>query len=584
MCGIYGLITDEYKDFKSIIKNVKKSLNHRGPDSLGHALIKMPESNMHILLVHTRLRINGDNKTQPITNQAGSVQLIINGEIFNWHELEKELDFKCTQSDCEIIIPLYEKYKDTPNVIFEKLSGQFSFVLVDLESRNVLIGRDHIGITPMYFTTQTRTNKLGAISNTTIFSSELKTLIDTDNTIAYKNDQLSVVLPRSYYNGSFDDCLKFKTSDLVSYMSFNDYSSLNCNYTSEENIDTVHKNINKLLTESVRTQLVDMLSNVNGDFGVLLSGGLDSSLIASLVVRLAKEYNVDASSIKTFSIGVNKNSPDLIAAREVASYLGTDHHEYYFSIKEGLDNIKNVIWSIESYDCTSVRASTAMYMLTKQIKQNYPKTKVLFSGELSDELLCYLYGANAPNDDAFQDETIHLVNNVHYFDCLRANKTCMANSLEVRVPFTDLDYIKYILSLHPKYKRFGPINGFIEKKILRDSFVGYIPEHILQRKKEQFSDGVSDFDKENNWIDQLKEYSESLYSDTDFNTLRSKYTYNMPTTKEHLLYRTIFCQLFKAYPLGSSNSELTVKKWIPKWSDNIDPSGRVQSFYNEIIN
>ena len=225
-----------------------------------------------------------------------------------------------------------------------------------------------------------------------------------------------------------------------------------------------------------------------------------------------------------------------------------------------------------------------MYMLTKQIKQNYPKTKVLFSGELSDELLCYLYGANAPNDDAFQDETIHLVNNVHYFDCLRANKTCMANSLEVRVPFTDLDYIKYILSLHPKYKRFGPINGFIEKKILRDSFVGYIPEHILQRKKEQFSDGVSDFDKENNWIDQLKEYSESLYSDTDFNTLKSKYTYNIPTTKEHLLYRTIFCQLFKAYPLGSSNSELTVKKWIPKWSDNIDPSGRVQSFYNEINN
>lgn len=582
MCGIYGLITDEYKDFKNIIKNVKASLNHRGPDSLGHSLIKIPESNMHILLVHTRLRINGDNKTQPITNSSGSIRLIINGEIFNWHQLEEELDYKCTQSDCEIIIPLYEKYRDTPNVIFEKISGQFSFLLVDLERRSILVGRDHIGITPLYYSTQRRINNVGSVSNTTIFSSELKTLIDTDNTIAYKNDDLSVVLPRSYYNGSFDDILNFKKSDLTSYLSFHDYSSLYCNYICEENIEMIHKKINTLLTESVRSQLIDMLSNENGDYGVLLSGGLDSSLIASLVVRLAKEYNVDASTIKTFSIGVNKHSPDLVAARDVAAFLGTDHHEYYFSIEEGIDNLKNVIWYIESYDCTSVRASTAMYMLTKQIKQNYPKIKVLFSGELSDELLCYLYGANAPNDDAFQDETIHLVSNVHYFDCLRANKTCMANSLEVRVPFTDLDYVKYILKLHPKYKRFGPGNGYIEKKILRDSFVGYIPEHILQRKKEQFSDGVSDFDKESNWIDRLKLYSEVLYSDTDFETLKSKYTYNTPTTKEQLLYRTIFCKLFKCYPLGNSNSELTVKKWIPKWSNNIDPSGRVQSFYNQL--
>jgi len=222
-----------------------------------------------------------------------------------------------------------------------------------------------------------------------------------------------------------------------------------------------------------------------------------------------------------------------------------------------------------------------MYMLTKQIKKNFPNIKVLFSGELSDELLCYLYGANAPNDDLFQDETIHLVSNVHYFDCLRANKTCMANNLEVRVPFTDLNYIKYILSLHPKYKRFGPVNGHIEKKILRDSFVGYIPDNILQRKKEQFSDGVSDFNAKTNWIDNLKAYAESCYTDTTFNTLKNKYTYNTPVTKEHLLYRDMFCQLFKIYPLGTSSAELTVKRWVPKWSDDTDPSGRVQSFYNE---
>lgn len=579
MCGIYGLITDEYKDFKTIIKNVKASSNHRGPDSLGHTLIKIPESNMHILLVHTRLHINGDSKTQPISNKTGTIKLIINGEIFNWHDLENELNYKCTQSDCEIIIPLYEKYRDTPDVIFEKLSGQYSFLLVDLELGEILVGRDHIGITPLYYSTQCRKNKLGYTSNTTVFASELKTIIDSDIGVTYNNDPLSIISPRSYYKGTFYDSLNFTTADLKSYMSFNDYSSLNCKYTIEDDTHKIHTRINELLTKSVRSQLFDMLSNDNGDYGVLLSGGLDSSLIASLVVRLAKEYNVEANKIKTFSIGINNNSPDLIAAREVATYLGTDHHEYYFSVSEGIDNLTNVIWYIESYDCTSVRASTAMYMLTKQIKKNYPKIKVLFSGELSDELLCYLYGANAPNDDAFQDETIHLVSNVHYFDCLRANKTCMANSLEVRVPFTDLNYIKYILSLHPKYKRFGPINGYIEKKILRDSFVGYIPEHILQRKKEQFSDGVSDFDEDNNWIDRLKKYSESIYSDNDFNTLKKIYKHNTPTTKEHLLYRTIFCKLFKSSPLGSSNSELTVKSWLPKWCDNKDPSGRVQTFY-----
>jgi asparagine synthase (glutamine-hydrolysing) len=323
-----------------------------------------------------------------------------------------------------------------------------------------------------------------------------------------------------------------------------------------------------------------MLNNTNGDFGVLLSGGLDSSLIASLVVKIAKERGDIGSGkrIKTFSIGINKNSPDLIAAREVAQFLQTDHYEYYYSVQEGIDNIKNVIWYIESYDCTSVRASTAMYMLTKQIKRNFPNIKVLYSGELSDELLCYLYGANAPNDDAFQDETVHLVSNVHYFDCLRANKTCMAHGLEVRVPFTDKEYVKYILSLHPKYKRFGPINGYIEKKIVRDSFVGYIPDTILQRKKEQFSDGVSDFNKENNWIDNLKKYTDSMYTDDMFNELKTCFPYNTPVTKEHLFYREIFCTLFNSY--NNNTSELTVKSWLPKWSKNIDPSGRIQSFYN----
>jgi asparagine synthase (glutamine-hydrolysing) len=568
MCGIFCLITDEFKDFKSILQNAKDLLNHRGPDSFGHTLIKIPENNMHILLAHTRLHINGNNTTQPIKNELGSIYLIINGEIFNWHELENELNFTCTQSDCEIILPLYEKYKDTPEIIFQKLSGQYSFVLVDLETRNILVGRDHIGITPLYSSINRSHNQ-----NTLIFSSELKVLTKDDN----KDNIISTFLPRSYYNSSFDNCF-ISYPQLKSYMSLNDYSSYNCKYIHHDNINVIHDNIRSLLTNSVKTRLIDMLNNKNGDFGVLLSGGLDSSLIASLIVKIAKESGVLSKRIKTFSIGINKNSPDLIAAREVAQFLQTDHYEYYYSVQEGIDNIKNVIWYIESYDCTSVRASTAMYMLTKQIKKNFPNIKVLYSGELSDELLCYLYGANAPNDDAFQDETVHLVSNVHYFDCLRANKTCMAHGLEVRVPFTDKEYVKYILSLHPKYKRFGPINGYIEKKIVRDSFVGYIPDTILQRKKEQFSDGVSDFNKENNWIDNLKKYTDSMYTDDMFNELKICFPYNTPVTKEHLFYREIFCTLFNSY--NNNTSELTVKSWLPKWSENIDPSGRIQSFYN----
>lgn len=563
MCGIYCLVTEKITDFKSKVLDVKSKLNHRGPDSLGHVLIDIPGFNMRVLMVHTRLQINGNNTPQPIKNKTNTIYLIINGEIFNWHELENELNYTCSQSDCEIIIPLYEKYKDTPKKIFEKISGQYSFVLIDLENTSILVGRDHIGITPLYF----------AKTNSSIeFSSEMKALIDEDG----NNKHIDIFPPRSYYLNDIGKCLFFEVSNAIKYITFNKYSSIYNKYVEEESVEKIHKNINQSLTNSVKSQLTDMLNNENGDFGVLLSGGLDSSLIASLVVKLAKEYGYQ-KKIKTFSIGTNSHAPDLIAAREVAEFLDTEHHEYHFTIDEGLKSLSDVIWYIESYDCTSVRASTAMFLLTKKIKGDFPKLKVLFSGELSDELLCYLYGANAPNDDAFQDETIQLVNNVHYFDCLRANKTCMAHSIEVRVPFTDLNYVTYILSLHPKYKRFGQGRG-IEKKILRDSFAdNYLPQHILYRKKEQFSDGVSDFTKEYNWIDNLKEYTNQQYNVLEFNEMSREIKYNTPTTKEHLFYRKIFNNLFGKF---NSSTEYTVKRWLPKWCETDDPSGRLQNFYN----
>ena len=309
-----------------------------------------------------------------------------------------------------------------------------------------------------------------------------------------------------------------------------------------------------------------------------MSGGLDSSLITSIIVQLSKETGLESNAIKTFSIGVNKDVPDLIAARKVSEFLGTQHHEYYFDTKEALETIPDVIWSIESYDCTTVRASTAMFLLTKQIKKQYPYLKVLFSGEMSDELLCYLYGANAPSEREFQQETINLVSSVHMFDCLRANKCCMAHSIEVRVPFTDPNYIDYVLNLHPTIKMFGKTTGKIEKQVLRDAFKGYLPDNILYRKKEQFSDGVSGFTTKDNLIDTIKAYVDIKYPQELFEIQRLKFTYNRPDTKEKLWYRQVFCEHFNNTPYKNT-SEFTVKEWKPKWCKDQDPSGRHQTFW-----
>jgi asparagine synthase (glutamine-hydrolysing) len=446
-------------------------------------------------------------------------------------------------------LPLYERYNNDIAKVMTTLKGQFSFVLYDSIKKQVVIGRDAIGVTPLYY----GTNHINKI----VFASEMKCLV-ADNDLS----QIKIFYPRQYgimNLNSFD-------INFFSYLDLYEKYSITLPYTEIDRPNVLQK-INEKLTKAVKSQVSDLLNEEDGFFGVLLSGGLDSSLIASLVSKQSLN-----KKIHTFSIGVNANVPDLVAARQVAEYLGTEHHEYYFSIQEGIDNLENVIWYTETYDCTTIRASTPMYLLAKAIKQDFPKMKVLFSGELSDELLCYLYGANAPNETEFQMETIDLVNNVHLFDCLRANKTCMAHSLEIRVPFTDIEFVDYILSLHPKWKMFG--KDVIEKKILRDAFVGYLPEEILYRKKEQFSDGVSGFSSELNWIDSVKEFANNMYSNEAFMLGQSKYSFNTPDTKEKLLYRDIFNDHF-----GRAMTEYNVKQWVPKWSDNNDPSGRVQKFW-----
>ena len=471
--------------------------------------------------------------------------------------------------------------------MLNRLNGQFSFMLYDLTNKHILIARDPIGITPLYIgykqkLLQNKNNNETLPIERFVVSSELKCLTQLDQQNASFVDKIKTFYPRSYIYTSIDRPNNDFFDSVLKYTDFyHDYSVLpptpNPIYKSRD-YNIITQKIRDLLTNSVRKRLQNLIQD-NVEFGVLLSGGLDSSLISSLVVSIADELGYK-KPIKTFSIGVKQNVPDIIAARQVAEFLNTDHKEYYFSTQTGIDNIENVIYSTESYDCTTIRASTPMYLLTKSIRNDFPNMKVLFSGELSDELLCYLYGANAPSELDFQMETINLVSNVHMFDCLRSNKTCMAHSFEVRVPFTDIDYVKYILSLHPQWKTFGSLSrNHIEKQILRDSFVGYLPKQILYRKKEQFSDGVSSLkNPSENWIDSIKHHCNNIYTEMDFSSKRNNYTYNRPNTKEELFYREIFTRLFndKSY---KNTSEFTVKVWQTKWTDNTDPSGRVQSYW-----
>jgi len=594
MCGIFALVEDgklEDSKINNVVENVSKLLFHRGPDSNNYTTMYDETYNKTMLLVHTRLKINGDDTKQPLISEDGSIHVIMNGEIFNWKELSKELSYTCKKSDCEIVIPLYEKYirsngDSDYKSFFNKLDGQFSFVLYDLKYSKIFISRDHVGVTPLYYGFNTNENNPSKFDRIA-FSSEMKCLSMTFENKGFENkgfvNSIKSFYPRRYI---YEDLGNLGTSlaTVNTYLDFYKYADNTEPAPLSRN--EVLDNVRSKLMNSVRKQLEDIDGNV--EFGVLLSGGLDSSLIASIVSKLSK------TKVKTFSIGVNKNSVDLIAARKVAEFLGTEHYEYTFSIEEGLNNIRDVIWYTETYDTTSIRASTAMYLLTKKIKANFPSLKVLFSGELSDELLCYLYGGNAPSKKDFQLETLNLVSNVHLFDCLRANKTSMANSIEVRVPFTDREFVEYILSLDPIYKVFGKLASLfykeevIEKKILRDSFVGFLPHDILYRKKEQFSDGVSaTFEKSKNgvpdvsgnWVESIKIYCDKKYDNILFNILSQKYNYNKPMTKEQLYYREVFCELFNncgnAIDMSFKNtSEFTVKFWEPKWSVTNDPSAR----------
>lgn len=522
MCGILAIIGNG-KD-EALVKTLSKRMSHRGPD----------ESDMYItenghILSHERLSIiDLHSGRQPIKGTK-TAYMVHNGEIYNHQELRetvlKHHTFR-TKSDSEVIVHLYEEFGYD---FCDKLDGDFAFVVIDGD--DFIAGRDPMGVKPLYYGLDER----GRI----YFASEMKPIADQCKTF-------STFPPGHFYT---------QKTGFVKYYTpvYEDYTKA----TQELDLTLIRE----ALTEATRKRL---MSDV--PIGVLLSGGLDSSLTSAIASRLLAE---SGKKLHSFSIGLDAEAPDAKAARKVAEFLGTEHHEIHFTIEQGIEILDKLIWHLETYDVTSVRASTPMYFLSKAITDL--GIKVVLSGEGADEIFGgYLYFRNAPSTEEFQKETIERVRKLFTADLLRADKSTMAHGLEARVPFLDKAFLEMAIQIKSEEKQPKTYDG-IEKYILRKAFdtpeSPYLPQEVLWRQKEQFSDGVG-----YNWIDQLIEYCATQVTDEELELAAVKFPYNTPTTKEAYYYRAIF---HKYYPQLSAAQ--TVRKWIPKWQENQDPSGRANA-------
>ncbi|XP_057807098.1 asparagine synthetase [glutamine-hydrolyzing] 3 [Salvia miltiorrhiza] len=543
MCGILAVlgVADNSQAKRSRIIELSRRLRHRGPDWSGL------HHHKDCYLAHQRLAIvdpaSGD---QPLYNEDKTVVVAVNGEIYNHKELREKLkshSFR-TGSDCEVIAHLYEDYGEE---FVNMLDGMFSFVLLDTRDDSFIAARDAIGITPLY---------IGwGLDGSTWFASEMKALSD--------------------------DCERFMT-----FPPGHIYSSKTGEHKRWYNPPWYPETIpsgpyDALVLRKAFEKAVIKRLMTDVPFGVLLSGGLDSSLVASVASRYLADSTAAqwGSQLHTFCVGL-KGSPDLGAAREVADYLGTRHHEFHFTVQEGIDALEEVIYHIETYDVTTIRASTPMFLMSRKIKSL--GVKMVLSGEGSDEIFGgYLYFHKAPNKEELHQETCRKIKALHLYDCLRANKSTSAWGVEARVPFLDKEFMNVAMSIDPDWKMIRPDLGRIEKWILRNAFddekTPYLPKHILYRQKEQFSDGVG-----YSWIDGLKEHADQQVTESMLAKASFVYPENTPTTKEAYLYRTIFERFFpknsarSTVPGGPSVACSTAKavEWDAAWSKNLDPSGR----------
>ncbi|GAB1136481.1 MAG: asparagine synthase B [Shewanella algae] len=544
MCSIFAIldIQSDAAALRSTALEMSKLMRHRGPDWSG--IHTTPRA----ILAHERLAIvDIEHGAQPLLSEDGQLVLAVNGEIYNHKELKAELGDKYsyqTNSDCEVILALYQEYGCD---FLDKLNGIFAFVLYDKAKDCYLIGRDHMGIIPLYTGRDTSGNLYVA--------SEMKALVPVCKTV-------EVFSPGHYLFSEDDAPVQYYQRD------WRDYEAVAQNSASSEEL-------REALEAAVKRQL---MSDV--PYGVLLSGGLDSSVISAITQTFAKRRieDNDASDawwpqLHSFAVGL-KGAPDLAAAQKVADAIGTIHHELHFTFQEGLDAIKEVIYHLETYDVTTIRAATPMYLMARKIKAM--GIKMVLSGEGADELFGgYLYFHKAPNARAFHEELVRKLDKLHLYDCLRANKAMAAWGLEARVPFLDKEFMDVAMRLNPEAKMSR--DGRIEKHILREAFEHKLPAEVAWRQKEQFSDGVG-----YSWIDGLKEHAAAQVEDKELANARFRFPHNTPETKEAYFYRCFFEEHFPlesaalTVPGGKSVACSTPEAlaWDESLSGIIDPSGR----------
>jgi asparagine synthase (glutamine-hydrolysing) len=545
MCGVFCLFDlprGEAAPAREIALRQARLLRHRGPDWSGMW------SSDRAVMAHERLAIvDVLHGAQPLRSTDGSLVLGVNGEIYNHRELRASIGDPSafsTDSDCEVILPLYAR--SGPKLL-ERLRGMFAFALYDAGKDDWLIARDPIGIVPLY---------VGRRADGTLaVASELKALA----TICEHVEEF----PPGHYQTRHDRApVRYYTRDWMEFDRVPDR-------------EIRVEEIRDALSDAVHAHLM-----TDVPYGVLLSGGLDSSVVGALAAGFAGQ-RVESGDRETawwprlhsFAIGLS-GSPDLAAAERAAAGIGTVHHGFEFTVQEGLDALRDVIWHIESFDTTTVRASTPMYLMARRIRAT--GVKMVLSGEGSDEIFGgYLYFHKAPSARAFHEELVRKLGLLHLYDCLRANKSMAAWGIEARVPFLDTLFLDVAMRIPARHKMVTPAG--MEKRILREAFAGALPDEILWRQKEQFSDGVG-----YSWIDSLKAFADGRVSPRDMAEAAERFPIGTPATKESYLYRSIFAELFPlpsaaaCVPSGPSVacSSPAALDWDPSFKANADPSGR----------
>lgn len=557
MCSIFGMFGlqpgDDIPALRRQALELSQKQRHRGPDWSG------VYDDAGAILVHERLAIvDPAGGSQPLRSAEGELVLAVNGEIYNHRELKSELGegyaFQ-TGSDCEVINALYRQSDpdgDGPAAFLERLNGIFAFALWDAARGRVLVARDPIGVVPLYWG-HDRAGRL-------CVASEMKALAPICADVAQ-------FPPGHYYDSA--------TRALVRY-----YRQPWRDYAAVEGMEVLPRELREAFEAAVHRQL---MSDV--PYGVLLSGGLDSSLVAAVAARYARRRVEDDDRseawwprLHSFAIGL-EGSPDLAAAEIAAEAIGTVHHGFTYTFQEGLDALPEVIRHIETYDVTTIRASTPMYLLARRIKAM--GVKMVLSGEGSDEVFGgYLYFHKAPDAREFHEELIRKLDALNNYDCLRANKSMMAWGVEPRVPFLDREFLDVAMRMdaaHKMVRKGDPGHQRMEKGILRHAFEGYLPESILWRQKEQFSDGVG-----YGWIDGLKAHAEAQVSDRELAAADRRFPVNPPQTKEAYYYRMLFEQCYpgaacaETVPGGKSIacSSPAAIAWDASFAAMADPSGR----------